>query len=562
MDLTGTVLGDRYEIEELIGSGGMARVYKARCNQLNRYVAIKVLRDELKDDTEFVEKFKTEALAAASLTHPNIVSVFDSGVDNGVYYFVMEYVDGYTLKQYITRRGALDWHEACDITLAICAAIEHAHKNNIVHRDIKPHNIMINSDGVVKVTDFGIARAVSSSTIVRGGNIIGSVHYFSPEQARGDAVSFKSDIYSIGVVFYEMLTGRVPFDASDPFSVAKMHVEKEPIEPKRMNDEIPYVINNIVMRTLAKKPQERYNNVTELIDTIKSAVNSINSYGEGANIGKTDDMLDDTIQLSPVTSTINATEKSKNKKEKTDKSSSILGVIIGALIIALLFGTYAFSGKFSVGRKKVEDFTGKTYEEIAKKYEDGETYIIEIGKEEQSEKYDEGVIIEQNPKGGKRFSENDLPLTITVTVSLGSGEIMEDYIGEDYADVEYKLEKDGYKVEIKERDSDKYDEGIVIKTIPSEGNRIKKGDRIVLYVSKGKENESSNHSDTNNSSQPPNSGGNENNANQNPASNEGENNSHQGETGDTNNEVSQQPNTGETGQSQPAQESHGAYEGL
>ena len=495
MDMTGKVLRDRYEIEELIGSGGMARVYKAKCRQLNRYVAIKVLREELKDDKEFVEKFKTEALAAASLTHPNIVSVFDSGEEDGIYYFVMEYVDGYTLKQYIARKGALDWKEACNITLGICSAIEHAHKNNIVHRDIKPHNIMLNSDGVVKVTDFGIARAVSSSTIVRGGNIIGSVHYFSPEQARGAASTFKSDIYSIGIVFYEMLTGRVPFDANDPFNVAKMQVEQTPIEPKRLNESIPKSINAVVMRALAKKPEERYNNVTEMINAIKNAIDVANTYGDDTFAAAVHDDFDETTEVPVVISNENKNSGKKEKKEKKsepkDKSSMILGVVIGIVIVVGVIMGITLSNGFSGEKKQVISFVGQNFEEIEEEYKDSKIYNIVLDEEEFSDEYDEGVIMDQTPEAGSRYTENELPLTIRVVVSSGTGVKMKDYIGEDGLETEYKLSRDGYDVEIKERSSDKYDEGLIIRTIPQAGNALRPGDRIILYVSTGSEEDSS-----------------------------------------------------------------------
>ena len=495
MDMTGKVLRDRYEIEELIGSGGMARVYKARCRQLNRYVAIKVLREELKDDKEFVEKFKTEALAAASLTHPNIVSVFDSGEEDGIYYFVMEYVDGYTLKQYIARKGALDWKEACNITLGIYSAIEHAHKNNIVHRDIKPHNIMLNSDGVVKVTDFGIARAVSSSTIVRGGNIIGSVHYFSPEQARGAASTFKSDIYSIGIVFYEMLTGRVPFDANDPFNVAKMQVEQTPIEPKRLNESIPKSINAVVMRALAKKPEERYNNVTEMINAIKNAIDVANTYGDDTFAAAVHDDFDETTEVPVVISNENKNSGKKEKKEKKsepkDKSSMILGVVIGIVIVVGAIMGITLSNGFTGEKKHVISFVGQNFEDVEEEYKDSKIYNIVLDEEEFSDEYDEGVIMDQTPEAGSRYTENELPLTIRVVVSSGTGIKMKDYIGEDGLETEYKLSRDGYDVEIKERSSDKYDEGLIIRTIPQAGNALRQGDRIILYVSTGPEEDNS-----------------------------------------------------------------------
>ncbi|MDD2494672.1 MAG: protein kinase, partial [Tissierellia bacterium] len=218
--MIGKVLGNRYEIVEKVGGGGMSVVYKAKCNVLNRYVAIKVLRHELTSDPDFVEKFKQESLSAASLTHPNIVNIYDTGIEDDIYYIVMEYVKGETLKDYIKRKGSLTEQETINIARQIAEALKHAHSNKIVHRDIKPHNILLTEEGIVKVADFGIARASSSSTINNTSNVIGSVHYFSPEQARGGYVDEKSDIYSLGIVMYEMITGVVPFDADNHITVA------------------------------------------------------------------------------------------------------------------------------------------------------------------------------------------------------------------------------------------------------------------------------------------------------------------------------------------------------
>ena len=228
--MIGQILGNRYELIEKIGGGGMALVYKARCKLLNRFVAVKVLRPDFTNDEEFIKRFKIEAQAAASLSHPNIVSIYDVGNEGDIHYIVMEYIDGATLKEYLEEKGALDWKEAVNISIQICLAIKHAHENNIVHRDIKPHNILFTKDGMVKVTDFGIARAVTSSTITMVGGTIGSVHYFSPEQARGGFTDEKSDIYSLGIVLYELLTGRLPFNGDTPVSVAIKHIQEEPEE--------------------------------------------------------------------------------------------------------------------------------------------------------------------------------------------------------------------------------------------------------------------------------------------------------------------------------------------
>lgn len=489
MDLVGKVLRDRYEIIELIGSGGMARVYKAKCRQLNRYVAIKVLRDELKDDTEFVDKFKTEALSAASLTHPNIVSVFDSGEEDGIYYFVMEFVDGYTLKQYVSRKGVLEWREACNIILGICSAIEQAHRNNIVHRDIKPHNIMLNSDGVVKVTDFGIAKAVSSSTIVRGGNIIGSVHYFSPEQARGAASTFKSDIYSIGIVFYELLVGRVPFDANDPFNVAKMQVEQIPIEPKRMNENVPHTINMVVMRALSKKPEDRYNSVSDMISALKNAISLADTIGDTKFEDLPTENFDNTAEVPVVIDEPEVVASKKEKNKAKFSISAILGVLIGIIIIASVGAATMFSGKPKAEIVTVENFIGKNYEELVEEYKNNPTYEFEIYQEQYSDEYEAGIIIKHTPNVDKEYTTDDLPITVKCTLSKGSGVKMPDYSGKVGTDIEYELLRDGYRVEIKERPSDEFEEGLIVMTIPSPDDIIEDDDKIILYVSSGPEDE-------------------------------------------------------------------------
>ena len=243
----GTLLGGRYEIIEKIGEGGMAEVYKARCHLLNRYVAIKALKPEFAGDREFMKRFETEAQAAGSLSHPNIVSVYDVGFDAGRHYIVMELVEGITLKAYIAKKGALPWREAAGFAAQLCSALECAHRRGIIHRDIKPHNIIITPEGVAKVTDFGIARAASSSTMVAGGAVMGSAHYLSPEQARGGYMDEKSDIYSAGVTLYEMLTGRVPYEADSPVSVAMMHVSGNAVQPRIINPDIPEDMERIVM---------------------------------------------------------------------------------------------------------------------------------------------------------------------------------------------------------------------------------------------------------------------------------------------------------------------------
>ena len=266
--MIGQILGNRYELIEKVGGGGMALVYKARCKLLNRFVAVKILRPDFTNDEEFIKRFKIEAQAAASLSHPNIVSIYDVGNEEDIHYIVMEYIDGATLKEYIEEKGALDWKEAVNISIQICLAIKHAHENNIVHRDIKPHNILFTKEGMIKVTDFGIARAVTSSTITMVGGTIGSVHYFSPEQARGGFTDEKSDIYSLGIVLYELLTGTLPFNGDTPVSVAIKHIQEEPEEPINMNSQIPIGVNDIVKKAIQKDQNSRYQKASDLLDDL------------------------------------------------------------------------------------------------------------------------------------------------------------------------------------------------------------------------------------------------------------------------------------------------------
>jgi serine/threonine protein kinase len=272
MQMEGKKLGGRYEILSRIGGGGMAVVYKAKDILLHRNVAIKVLSESLSNDQEFVRRFDREAQAAASLSHPNIVNVYDVGQDGHIHYIVMELVEGQTLKQLILERGMLSTAEAGDIAAQICDGLQHAHDNQIVHRDIKPHNILIGTNGRAKVTDFGIARAASSQTITQTGSVMGSVHYFSPEQARGGQIGAKADIYSLGIVLYEMLTGELPFDGDSAISIALKHLQEPVLDPREINDKIPESMVNIVMRALEKDPEMRYTSVKAMMQDIHYAL--------------------------------------------------------------------------------------------------------------------------------------------------------------------------------------------------------------------------------------------------------------------------------------------------
>lgn len=364
MNLIGKMLDNRYEILEKIGNGGMATVYKAKCHVLNRYVAVKILKDEFTTDSDFIKRFNTEAQSAASLTHPNIVSIYDVGNEDNLYYIVMELIQGKTLKEIIVEDGILSWKWSVNIAIQIASALEVAHKNNIIHRDIKPHNIIITEDGIAKVTDFGIAKAVSNSTITAFGTTIGSVHYFSPEHAKGGFTDAKSDLYSLGIVLYEMLTARVPFDADTPVSVALKQVQEEPVEPREYNDEIPNSVNMIILKAMQKDPNCRYQNATEMLEDLSHALKEPD--GNFVRIHKASE--NSPTQKIPTIYDLdkNAERKSQrsDKKEETEKKpknkvlrffaehkvARMIAIIV--ICIALFFG--AMFGALSIFSKRPE----------------------------------------------------------------------------------------------------------------------------------------------------------------------------------------------------------------
>jgi len=323
MNLVGTVLAGRYEIVQEIGSGGMAIVYKAKCRILNRYVAIKVLRTDLKDDGEFVRRFNIEAQAAASLTHSNIVSIYDVGTEGDLHYIVMEYVEGITLKDYIDKNILLNWHEAVGYAIQIACGLEQAHKNSIVHRDIKPHNIIMTHDGVLKITDFGIARASVQSTVTCEDTAIGSVHYVSPEQARGGYVDERSDIYSLGIVLYEMLTGKVPFDNESPVSIALMHLQTPPTPPREHNISIPKDVEDIVLKAMSKELSGRYKTISDFKNDLTAVAESgIPTAVPASNDSETSD-VDDLGGTAIFTAAKDISIPYENNQEPSAKSNLI-----------------------------------------------------------------------------------------------------------------------------------------------------------------------------------------------------------------------------------------------
>ncbi len=495
MNFEGRLLGNRYEILEKIGIGGMATVYKAKCHVLNRYVAVKILRDEFTTDAEFVRRFNTEAQAAASLTHPNIVSIYDVGNEGNVYYIVMELIQGKTLKEIIIQDGALPWKWSVNVAIQIASALEIAHRNNIIHRDIKPHNIIITEDGVAKVTDFGIAKAVSNSTITAFGTTIGSVHYFSPEHARGGFTDAKSDIYSLGVVMYEMLTGRVPFDADTPVSVALKHMQEEPTEPIKINPLIPEALNKIIMKAMRKDPNLRYQNATEMLRDLKQV-----SKNPDGNFVVLDNYTNDfpTQKINIVNDRrINEQERraAQPHKKKGNKLVAFLKkhkvlkffliMLICILIFAIAMGvTIVVSNAKRPKQVQIPNLVGKTLQQVEKAVNELNVKY-EVVAEEFSTEHEAGKVTKQDPKYASNYKilENS---TIKITTSKGVELTKVPKVaGEKKDSAKTMIENAGLKVEIKEEHNDKIEEGYVIKQEPEQETQVAKDSVVTIYVSLG-----------------------------------------------------------------------------
>ena len=423
MNIIGKTIANRYEIISKTGVGGMATVYKAKDKVLNRDVAVKVLKDEFTTDEEFVKRFNSEALAAASLTHPNIVSIYDVGNENGIYYIVMELVRGKTLKQIITEEGVLPWKWSVNIAMQIASALETAHKNNIVHRDIKPHNIIITEDGVAKVTDFGIAKAVSNSTITAFGTTIGSVHYFSPEQAKGGYTDAKSDIYSLGVVMYEMLTGKVPFDADTSVSVALKHMQEPPIPPMEINKNIPKAVNDIILKAMEKEPMARYQTATAMLRDLSKALKD--PEGEFVEEEDIDDGL--TRRMDAITDDmVKGARTSNNKKKKKNKIAKFFEEhprakvpAIMLLCLLLFFGsigiTSAVLNATSPKEVQIPNLVGMTEDEARAELEKLKLKYEKVA-EEYNKDVEKGKIYDQSPAYSTNYNVKEKS-TISVKVS-------------------------------------------------------------------------------------------------------------------------------------------------
>lgn len=549
MNLIGATFAERYEIAEEIGSGGMAVVYKAMDRILNRYVAIKVLRTDLKDDGEFVRRFNIEAQSAASLTHPNIVSIYDVGTEGDFHYIVMEYVKGITLKDYIDHSGALPWREAVDYAIQISKGLEQAHKNAIVHRDIKPHNIIMTGDGTLKITDFGIARASMQSTVTCEDNAIGSVHYVSPEQARGGYVDERSDIYSLGIVLYEMLTGKVPFDNESPVTIALMHLQTKPTPPRELNISIPMAVEEIVLKAISKELSVRYKTVTEMMNDLQRAISEsgaasapeVDELGGAATFTahsdeeviyannqepsvssnlivtppeKEDEPLpssDNEPEYEPEEDESMAKKTTKSKKGKKTNTIAIVAALGAALVIIAfllkILWPYIHDVFFSENTRtfQIPQFINMNYDDATDKY--GDIYDFTVEYDEDSDEED-GFILDQDPAPGTSVKRNDdKKIEVILTVSRDGGsssdEEISSYIGRDYNRVKKELADMDFTVKLEYEYNDRYDEDYIIDQSEAPGTKISDIRSLTLTLSKGKDNSNSNEDDP---SPEPNSG--------------------------------------------------------
>lgn len=486
--MSNRLLVGRYELIEKIGEGGMAIVYKAKDRLLNRYVAIKILRPEFVKDEKFIENFRKESQAAAGLSHPNIVNVYDVGQEGNIHFIVMELIDGKSLSQVIEEEGRLDYKEAISITKQVASALSLAHKNQIIHRDVKPHNILITSSGTAKLADFGIAMAVSKESIAEGKEkIMGSVHYFSPEQARGAYVDERSDIYSLGIVLYEMLTGKVPFDGDNPISIALMHIN-DPLPP--VSKEVPGIppqLEKIIAKATDKYQTNRYASADEMIEDLDNIdfitkVMGSSAFTDKGESKKTEDE-DDAAEYYKAIEESRAQEA--NKKKKTVDKTKIF--IIAAIVIIAIAGVVAFgamNGWFSGNSEEIDvpDFAGKTLEEAQAQAEELGLKIQE-GESVYSPDQEEGLIASQTPTAGSKVSEGRV---ITVYVSLGKKDgVVPRIIDMDYNEAEEYLQSFGFELGIVKTVTSTKPKDVIVSQSIDAGTTADEGTKIDVEISDG-----------------------------------------------------------------------------
>ena len=493
----GQKINDRYEIIKTIGEGGMANVYLANDTILDRKVAIKVLRGDLSNDEKFIRRFKREALSVSNLSHPNIVEVYDVGEEDGNYYIVMEYIEGKTLKQLLQKRGALTLNEVIDIMTQLTDGLAHAHEAYIIHRDIKPQNIMIEDNGLVKITDFGIAMALNSTQLTQTNSVMGSVHYLPPEQANGKGSTVKSDIYSLGILMYELLTGSVPFKGDTAVEIALKHMKEKIPSIRKQNPTIPQSVENIVLKATAKNPKNRYDNVRDMYKDLQTALQRDNEKRLVYEYPEND--LEETKVIPQVTKEIKQViDKPTAKEEDTDDDSVLkekdeknkLPIILAVVLLGTLIvlaGVYLLITSKDVKEVKVPNVVGLTTEKAIKMIkEKGLEYTT---KSEESATVEEGKVIRTEPKAGSTRTKKS---TITIVESSGKEYVvLEDYTGQNYYEIKGKLEAKGIKVEMKTKSvenaseyKDKKDN--IISQEPAfnkdEETKLYANDSVILYI--------------------------------------------------------------------------------
>ena len=532
MNLIGTMLAGRYEILEEVGKGGMAYVYKARCHFLNRLVAIKVLKEELSDDKEFVHRFNTEAQAAARISNPHVVSIYDVGFENGLYYIVMEYVDGITLKEYIAEKGVLPWKKAAEFAAQICEGLSAAHKKSVIHRDIKPQNIIMTQGEVLKVTDFGIARATSQATTTTSNSTIGTVHYLSPEQARGGYTNERTDIYSLGVVLYEMLTGRLPFDDNTAIAIAIKHIQEKPVLPRILSSDIPESMQYIVMKALNKEQNLRYATADEFLADLKKVIKNpavvlgeteqaaddldrtvkrsaiddrdIDNYErqrrqENPEYGKYADRVDREVKENRQRNIdrMRAVKEQKKKERRITIAAVVAAIVVLAglgVVFSMMTGGNPIS-VFTGGEKvKIPNVMDMMLTDAQKQYRQDGFSIVK--KSEKTSDKAAGTILEQNPPAGSEVTKKD-DIIITVVVSSGANNIkVENYTNLKIDDARKKIAESKLKVNEIEEESATVAAGVVIRQEPSAGQEVSEGYLVTLYVSSGKKSDDTNNTNT------------------------------------------------------------------
>ncbi|MCR5034843.1 MAG: Stk1 family PASTA domain-containing Ser/Thr kinase [Clostridia bacterium] len=488
------VLANRYELYERVGEGGMSVVYKAKDRLLNRFVAIKILKPEFIGDQKFIESFRRESQNAASMSHPNIVNIYDVGREGNIHYIVMELIEGRALSDYIHEQGPMAYPKVIALSKQVASALAFAHKNHIIHRDVKPHNIMITPNGTAKITDFGIAKAVNAATIVDNTDgIVGSVHYFSPEQARGGYVDEKSDIYSLGIVMYEMLTGQVPFDGDNPVNIALQHINAEMTPPSQLVSGVPPALEHIIMKCCDKYPVNRYASADDLIE----ALNNLEFVGSvvgnsvlmgGASAGKETTKVRPQKSNGPVAETDYDSgeeeyeepegRKKKAKKKKNNKRI-ILIAAIAAAVIALLIGILALTGGEEI---EAPDFKGMTMQQ-AQELADKMDIKVKEGDEVISDEVDKGLVVSQNPEAGSTIKTGST-VTLNISKGLGDGSVP-DLTGKMKDELSDYLEAAGFKLGAVTTKASDEPEGTVLSQNPKAGSEVEKGTAIDVVVSDG-----------------------------------------------------------------------------